>query len=116
MHKREFFLVILAFFACFGFAVFIGLAGNNIYQILISIDASNWLKCFLGPSITVTVRQSVLQTSVHPNATEMATGPYYLKSPLLTSYNQQLWLLAEIITENKDGMSDYVTSLLLLLF
>lgn len=29
MHKREFGLVFLAFFACFGMGVFIGLAGNS---------------------------------------------------------------------------------------
>jgi len=29
MHKREFVMVFLAFFACFGLGVFIGLAGNN---------------------------------------------------------------------------------------
>lgn len=27
MHKREFVMVFIAFFACFGLAVFIGLAG-----------------------------------------------------------------------------------------
>ena len=30
MQKREFGLVFLAFFACFGMGVFIGLAGNNL--------------------------------------------------------------------------------------
>lgn len=30
MHKREFGLVFLAFFACFGLGVFVGLAGNTI--------------------------------------------------------------------------------------
>jgi hypothetical protein len=29
MHKREFVMVFLAFFACFGLGLFIGLAGNN---------------------------------------------------------------------------------------
>ena len=31
MHKREFVMVFLAFFACFGLGVFIGLAGNYYY-------------------------------------------------------------------------------------
>jgi hypothetical protein len=47
----------------------------------------------------------VSQLSVRPNASDMASGPFYLNSPLLTSYNQQLWLLAQIVTENKDGRS-----------
>ena len=42
--------------------------------------------------------------SGHPNGSDMATGPYYLTTPLLTSYHQQFWLIAQIVTENKDGI------------
>ncbi len=42
----------------------------------------------------------------------MATGPYYLTTPLLTSYHQQLWLIAQIVTENKDGNLIYQHPLL----
>nr|CAG4634689.1 EOG090X03I5 [Alona affinis] len=84
MQKREFGLVILAFIACFGLGVFIGLA---------------------GPPITSTASQSISKVSGHPNGSDMATGPYYLTTPLLTSYHQQLWLIAQIITENKDEES-----------
>ena len=35
MHKREFVMVIVAFFACFGLAVFIGLAGKLHFYSLI---------------------------------------------------------------------------------
>nr|CAG4642397.1 EOG090X03I5 [Evadne anonyx] len=84
MHKREFGLVFLAFFACIGVAVFIGLA---------------------GPPITSTTHQSISKVSAHPNGSEMATGPYYLNTPLLTTYNQQFWLIAQIITENRDDES-----------
>nr|CAG4643098.1 EOG090X03I5 [Ilyocryptus agilis] len=84
MHKREFGLVFLAFFACFGMALFVGLA---------------------GPPITLTTSQAVSQAVNRPNATEMATGPYLITTPLLTSYHQQLWLIAQIITENKDDES-----------
>lgn len=38
----------------------------------------------------------------------MATGPYYLNTPLLTTYNQQFWLIAQIMTENKDGKATVV--------
>jgi hypothetical protein len=37
MHKREFVMVFLAFFACFGLGVFIGLAGKKIKIIIIII-------------------------------------------------------------------------------
>nr|CAG4649198.1 EOG090X03I5 [Scapholeberis mucronata]SVE93522.1 EOG090X03I5 [Scapholeberis mucronata] len=84
MHKREFGLVFLAFFACFGMGVFIGLA---------------------GPPITSTTQQSVSQIANHPNGSEMATGPYHLITPPLTSYHQQFWLIAQIVTENKDEES-----------
>ncbi|XP_046655342.1 transmembrane protein 181-like [Daphnia pulicaria] len=84
MHKREFGLVFLAFFACFGMCVFIGLA---------------------GPPITSTTNQSISQVNGHPNGSDMATGPYYLATPLLTSYHQQFWVIAQIVTENKDDES-----------
>lgn len=38
----------------------------------------------------------------------MATGPYYLATPLLTSYHQQFWVIAQIVTENKDGTLDFI--------
>nr|SVE76910.1 EOG090X03I5 [Daphnia lumholtzi] len=84
MHKREIGLVFLAFFACFGMCVFIGLA---------------------GPPITSTSHQSVSQIGGHPNGSDMAAGPYYLATPLLTSYHQQFWVVAQIVTENKDDES-----------
>lgn len=33
----------------------------------------------------------------------MASGPFVLKSPPLTTYNQQLWLIAKVDILNKDG-------------
>lgn len=56
-----------------------------------------------GPPITSTTHQSVSQISGHPNGSDMATGPYYLATPMLTSYHQQFWVVAQIVTENKDG-------------
>jgi hypothetical protein len=38
----------------------------------------------------------------------MATGPYYLATPLLTSYHQQFWVIAQIVTENKDGTLAFI--------
>jgi hypothetical protein len=56
-----------------------------------------------GPPITSTTNQSISQVNGHPNGSDMATGPYYLATPLLTSYHQQFWVIAQIVTENKDG-------------
>ncbi|XP_072940014.1 transmembrane protein 181 [Epargyreus clarus] len=79
MHKGEFVMVFVAFFACFGLGVFIGLA---------------------GPSPTSTTSVSAL--SVLPNASEIYQGPFNLHSPALGTRVQQLWLLAEILTDNDD--------------
>lgn len=84
MHKREFVMVFLAFFACFGLGIFIGLA---------------------GPPITWTAEISAL--SLIPNNTAktddfLANGPFAMKSPLMTTYSQQLWLIAVLRIDNKD--------------
>ncbi|CAB0033201.1 unnamed protein product [Trichogramma brassicae] len=76
MHKREFVMIIVAFFACFCLAVFIGLA---------------------GPPITVTIPQQA-----HLNASEMATGPFIMNTPPLSYYSQQLWVIAKLTTQNTD--------------
>nr|CAG4644664.1 EOG090X03I5 [Leptodora kindtii] len=84
MHKREFGLVFVAFFASLALACFIGLA---------------------GPPITVTSQQSVSQNGGYLNGSDKAAGPYVLNSPSMTTYHQQLWVIAQVITENKDEES-----------
>ncbi|XP_077297204.1 transmembrane protein 181 [Arctopsyche grandis] len=79
MHKGEFVMVFIAFFACFGLGVFIGLAGPPIT--LTSIQRGSLL---LG------------------NQSTLPGGPYVMRSPALGTYNQQLWLITEITTDNKD--------------
>ncbi|XP_053681760.1 transmembrane protein 181 [Sabethes cyaneus] len=87
MNKREFVVVFLALLACFGLAVFIGLA---------------------GPPITVTTM--VTGSSLMPNTTGsggggadyLANGPFVMRTPLMTTYSQQLWLIASIETDNND--------------
>lgn len=32
----------------------------------------------------------------------MATGPFVMRTPLLTTYSQQLWLIARMETDNHD--------------
>ncbi|KAG1671101.1 Transmembrane protein 181 [Nymphon striatum] len=83
MHKREFVMVFVIFFACFGLSVFIGLA---------------------GPPITITVSQNASTLVYKPNNSEMATGPFMLPTPAISTYSQQLWVIAEIVVkENADG-------------
>nr|CAG4643825.1 EOG090X03I5 [Lepidurus arcticus] len=81
MHKREFVVVFAAFFVCFGIGTFIGLAGP--------------------PILTTTV---VKASSFSPelNQSLMSTGTFLVKTPSLTSYHQQLWLVAQIITRKRD--------------
>ncbi|XP_026322135.1 transmembrane protein 181 [Hyposmocoma kahamanoa] len=79
MHKGEFVMVFVAFFACFGLGVFIGLA---------------------GPSPTTTT--SITASSALTNASDIYRGPFHLHSPTLGTRVQQLWLLAEILTDNND--------------
>ncbi|XP_071439308.1 transmembrane protein 181 [Hetaerina americana] len=81
MHKREFVMVFVAFFACFGLAVFIGLA---------------------GPPITSTSEQKSSKLLPKLNGTDIATGPFIMKTPAMSTYSQQLWVIAKVATENKD--------------
>ncbi|KAF7393944.1 hypothetical protein HZH68_010763 [Vespula germanica] len=76
MHKREFVMVFVGFFACFGLSIFIGLA---------------------GPPITTTSEQKA-----HVNGNETATGPFVMKTPALSPYSQQLWVIAKLSTLNND--------------
>lgn len=32
----------------------------------------------------------------------MATGPFVMRTPLLTTYSQQLWVIAQMETDNHD--------------
>lgn len=85
MNKREFVMAILAFFACFILAIFIGLA---------------------GPPITITTETSastlLANTSKSGDKNVMATGPFVMRSPMLTTYSQQLWVIAKLETGNSD--------------
>lgn len=84
MHKREFLVVFLAFFACFGLGIFIGLA---------------------GPPITWS--SEINASTLMPNTTTkpddfLANGPFAMKTPLMTTYSQQLWLIAVLSIDNTD--------------
>ncbi|XP_060526365.1 transmembrane protein 181 [Cylas formicarius] len=88
MHKREFVLVFILFFAAFGLTIFIGLAGPPITQTL-ELDGLSLLPKFNKTS--------------PPNRKDIATGPFITKTPRMSTYNQQLWLIAKLSTENTDG-------------
>lgn len=88
MHKREFVMVFMAFFAAFGLAIFIGLAGPPITE-----------------ETEVTAKQLMAMTA---NATKgapppsIASGPFLVKSQFLNTYNQQLWVFLRMWTSNSD--------------
>lgn len=85
MNKREFVMAILAFFACFILAIFIGLAGPPITTTT-EINASTLLS----------------NTSKANDKNVMATGPFVMRTPLLTTYSQQLWVIAKMKIDNTD--------------
>lgn len=88
MHKREFVMVFLGFFTCFGLGIVIGLTGPPITS-----------------TSSLTAQQILANTSLAHSPTVLATGPFAMKSPLTTTYSQQLWLIAKLVTDNNDGGS-----------
>lgn len=89
MHKREFVMVFMAFFASFGLGIFIGLAGPPI-TVTTEISATSLLSNASSAS------------SALSNGKIMATGPFIMRSPLMSTYSQQLWLIAKLETDNSD--------------
>lgn len=86
MHKREFVMVFLGFFTCFGLGIFIGLAGPPITSTT-EVNASSLLS----------------NTSAANDKHIMSSGPFIMRSPLMTTYSQQLWLIAKLETHNSDN-------------
>ncbi|XP_031638690.1 transmembrane protein 181 [Contarinia nasturtii] len=86
LSKREFVMAILAFFVCEFLSIFIGLA---------------------GPPITTTTmlsaRTLIANTSTSSDKNIMATGPLVMRTPLLNTYAQQLWLIGRMETDNRDN-------------
>ncbi|XP_063707229.1 transmembrane protein 181 [Culicoides brevitarsis] len=84
MHKREMCLVFLAFFACLLLTIFIGLSGPPI----------TWSTEISAKELTV--------NQTNKNNDFLATGPFVIKTPVLTTYSQQLWLIAKMEIDNID--------------
>ncbi|XP_043917916.1 transmembrane protein 181 isoform X2 [Protopterus annectens] len=74
LSKRHFVLVFVVFFLCFGLTVFIGILGPKIIESSIaSVEFSN------------------------------KSEPFTLKSPPLTTYNQELWLTCLVKLDGPEG-------------
>lgn len=48
------------------------------------------------------------------NRKDIATGPFIMETPRLSTYNQQLWVIAVLRTENTDGKNIILIKLYLL--
>lgn len=77
MHKREFVMIFAGLFAMVCLATFIGLA---------------------GPPLTMTTQEVASK-----NVSNYSRGPFNLKTPTVTAYSQQLWIIGQIFTKNVDG-------------
>ncbi|KAK3577395.1 hypothetical protein CHS0354_032242 [Potamilus streckersoni] len=82
LNKRQFVLVFVTFFVCFGITVLIGIA---------------------GPPIIDTVTHNLSAVLQPDKKIDMKKGPFPLKSPPMSTFHQQLWLIAHIITDNAEG-------------
>ncbi|KAG7460838.1 hypothetical protein MATL_G00203150 [Megalops atlanticus] len=80
LSKRHFVLVFVVFLICFGLTVFIGIAGPKI----IYESPCSGAKLLAANS-------------------SLKSGPFNLKSPPLSTYNQQLWLTCVIQPDQTNG-------------
>ncbi|BES92769.1 Wnt-Hypothetical protein factor required for Wnt secretion [Nesidiocoris tenuis] len=87
MHKREFVMVFLCFYFCLGLAVFIGLA---------------------GPPITTetSYKGTELLKKHNISVDSIPSGPFEVTTPLLSTYNQQLWVIVVIRANIEDDSVD----------
>lgn len=100
MNKREFVMVFIVLLTAMGLVLFIGLTGLFCYRCCVSPKT---VRSVLGPPITLTSKVSGVEVLKHINGS-LPQGPYVMKTPSLTVYNQRLWLIAVVLTDNKDGL------------
>lgn len=67
-----------------------------------------------GPPVTYTTQVDATNSVMKDNHsrstyTDVATGPFILRTPALSTYNQQLWVIATLKTDDTDGMFIVVT-------
>ncbi|XP_057663045.1 transmembrane protein 181 [Diorhabda carinulata] len=84
MHKRELCAVFMTFFISFGLGIFVGVAGPPI-TMSTAVDGISLLPKYNNTSKSI------------------ATGPFIMKTPKLSTYSQQLWIIAKLSIENMDG-------------
>ncbi|XP_064629760.1 transmembrane protein 181-like isoform X2 [Lineus longissimus] len=78
MNKRQFVLVFLSFFVFFGITVLVGL---------------------VGPPIIASVQHNATALAEPPK--DLKAGPFRLMSPRINTYNQQIWITAVVVSDNK---------------
>jgi hypothetical protein len=61
-----------------------------------------------GPPITTTSEQKASILISKQNGSDLANGPFILMTPPVSTYSQQLWVIAKVTTDNKDGERIYV--------
>lgn len=110
MHKREFVMVFIGFFTCLGLAIFIGVAG----MFIIIIKFINSVRIYFeGPPITKTDKLDGMTLLPNDSRKNIATGPFAMRSPKMSTYCQQLWVIAKLYTENTDGKLHFIYILFL---
>jgi hypothetical protein len=78
---------------------------NNILKLLFNAE-TNIISVFYaltGPPITHTSVQKSSQLLPKINNSDISKGPFVMRTPALTTYCQQLWVIAKMRTANKDG-------------
>ncbi|KAE9530589.1 hypothetical protein AGLY_011051 [Aphis glycines] len=80
MNKREFVMVFIVFLTAMGLVLLIGLT---------------------GPPITLTSKISGVEVLKHTNRS-LSHGPFIMKTPSLSMFNQRLWFIAVVLTDHKD--------------
>jgi hypothetical protein len=61
----------------------------------------------LGPPITSTSEQKASVLISKQNGSDLANGPFIMMTPTVSTYSQQLWVIAKVTTDNKDGERIY---------
>lgn len=79
MQKRHFLICFTIFFCLFLISVLIGMASPNMVE-----------------------KNTVKATELNGTAAIIPKGPFVMKSPRLSRYNQQLWLMVKFLIKNND--------------
>lgn len=53
----------------------------------------------------MTIEQSATEFIKNANQSQLAAGPFIMKSPSVSMYSQQLWVIAKVVMSKREGMS-----------